>query len=114
MYVLYLLFVSYNGYFSHYFKKKDIPNKAKYQDEASPFIGNLTTDFMKETLTTFTGFRNRYYKSSYGAKSCRWLIQQIRDVAEGTNHVSVKEFEHSVSSSINGYTVTAYLFSFFN
>lgn len=76
---------------------KDIPNKVKYQDEVSPFIGNLTTDTMIEILTEFTGFRNRYYKSSYGAKSCRWLIQQIRDIAHGADHVSVKEFEHSVS-----------------
>lgn len=75
----------------------DIPAKSEYQDEVSPFIGNLTTDTMKEVLTEFTNFRNRYYKSSYGAQSCRWLIQQIRDVAEGFDHVSVKEFEHSVS-----------------
>lgn len=52
---------------------------------------------MKEVLTEFTNFRNRYYKSSYGAQSCRWLIQQIRDVAESFDHVSIKEFEHSVS-----------------
>lgn len=51
---------------------------------------------MKEVLTELTSFRNRYYKSSYGAKSCRWLIEQIRDVAHGFHHVSVKEFEHSV------------------
>lgn len=74
-----------------------IPADAKYQDEVTPFIGNLTTDTMKEVLTELTSFRNRYYKSSYGAKSCRWLIQQIRDVADGFDHVSVKEFEHSVS-----------------
>jgi leucyl aminopeptidase len=72
-----------------------IPNEVKYQDEVSPFIGNLTTDTMKEVLGELTNFRNRYYKSSWGAKSCRWLIEQIRDVADGFDHVSVKEFEHS-------------------
>ncbi|RCH90363.1 Leucine aminopeptidase 1, partial [Rhizopus stolonifer] len=75
--------------------KPDIPKNAKYQDEVSPFIGNLTTETMKDKLQEFTSFRTRYYKSSYGAKSCRWLIQQIRDVADGFDHVSVKEFEHS-------------------
>ncbi|KAI8372365.1 hypothetical protein EDC96DRAFT_458928 [Choanephora cucurbitarum] len=75
--------------------KPDIPKNAKYQDEVSPFIGNLTTDTMKDNLKEFTNFRNRYYKSNYGAQSCRWLIQQIRDVADGFDHVSVKEFEHS-------------------
>lgn len=72
----------------------------KYQDEVSPFIGNLTTDTMKEVLGELTNFRNRYYKSSWGAKSCRWLIEQIRDVADGFDHVSVKEFEHSVRNPI--------------
>nr|AME15509.1 leucine aminopeptidase 2 [Actinomucor elegans] len=72
-----------------------IPVKAEYQDEVLPFIGNLTTDTMKANLQEFTSFYNRYYKSSYGAKSCRWLIQQIRDVAKGYNHVSVNEFKHS-------------------
>jgi leucyl aminopeptidase len=57
----------------------------------------LTTDTLKEVLTELTSFRNRYYKSSYGAQSCRWLIKQIREVADGFDHVSVKEFEHSVS-----------------
>lgn len=52
---------------------------------------------MKENLQEFTSFHNRYYKSSYGAKSCRWLIQQIKDVADGYGHVSVNEFEHSVT-----------------
>lgn len=75
-----------------------IPNKVKYQDEVTPFIGNLTTDTMESVLGELTNFRNRYYKSSWGAKSCRWLIQQIRDVAEGYDHVSVKEFEHKVNT----------------
>lgn len=73
-----------------------IPTKAIYQQEAEPFIGNLTTDTMETVLTHFTSFRNRYYKSKYGAESCRWLIQQIRDIASGNDHVSVKEFKHSV------------------
>ncbi|RCI00568.1 Leucine aminopeptidase 1 [Rhizopus azygosporus] len=72
-----------------------IPTKAIYQQEAEPFIGNLTTDTMETVLTHFTSFRNRYYKSKYGAESCRWLIQQIRDIASGNDHVSVKEFKHS-------------------
>ncbi|KAI8095575.1 hypothetical protein BDF21DRAFT_406213 [Thamnidium elegans] len=71
-----------------------IPTKSKYQSEVTPFIGNLTTDGMVEHLTKLTSFRNRYYKSSYGAQSCRWLIKQIQGIAEGTDHVSVKEFKH--------------------
>ncbi|KAI8966983.1 hypothetical protein BDF20DRAFT_830349 [Mycotypha africana] len=72
-----------------------IPTEAKYQDEVSPFIGNLTTDTIRDILQEFTSFRTRYYKSSYGAESCRWLLKQIRDIAEGFDHVSVTEFKHS-------------------
>lgn len=74
-----------------------IPTKVEYKDEVQPFIGNLTTETMKDVLTTFTSFRNRYYKSQYGAQSCRWLIEQIREIASGYDHVSVDEFEHNVS-----------------
>ncbi|KAI8079738.1 uncharacterized protein BX664DRAFT_341357 [Halteromyces radiatus] len=75
-----------------------IPTKVSYQDEVAPFIGNLTTDTMKSNLEKFTNFRTRYYKSSYGAKSCRWLIEQIQAVVDEANRgdlVSVKEFKHS-------------------
>ncbi|KAI9278081.1 hypothetical protein BY458DRAFT_432419 [Sporodiniella umbellata] len=72
-----------------------IPTKVEYKDEVKPFIGNLTTDTMKEVLTHFTSFRTRYYKSSSGAESCRWLLDQISDVAQEQDHVSVRSFEHS-------------------
>ncbi|KAI8342263.1 hypothetical protein BC941DRAFT_412285 [Chlamydoabsidia padenii] len=74
-----------------------IPTKVSYQDEVAPFIGNLTTDHMQSNLREFTNFRTRYYKSSYGAKSCRWLIQQVKDVIDDADvdHVSVREFKHS-------------------
>lgn len=84
----------------------DIPTKSEYQSEVTPFIGNLTTDGMVEHLTKLTSFRNRYYKSSYGAQSCRWLIKQIQGIAEGTDHVSVKEFKHKVKKRYTQYCNT--------
>jgi leucyl aminopeptidase len=75
-----------------------IPAKARYADEVEPFIGNLTTTTMEIALTKFTSFKNRYYKSKWGAESCRWLIQSIRDLSEGVEGVTVKEFEHTVST----------------
>ncbi|KAI8884580.1 Zn-dependent exopeptidase [Backusella circina FSU 941] len=73
-----------------------IPASARYQDEVEPFIANLTTKYMKENLEEFTNFRTRYYKSETGAKSCRWLFDQIEKVASsGDGHVSVKQFKHS-------------------
>ncbi|KAH8548687.1 hypothetical protein BGW37DRAFT_523171 [Umbelopsis sp. PMI_123] len=75
--------------------KPFIPAKARYADEVEPYIGNLTTTTMEIALNKLTSFKNRYYKSKWGAESCRWLIQSIRDLAEGVEGVSIKEFEHS-------------------
>ncbi|KAG1472292.1 hypothetical protein G6F56_001628 [Rhizopus delemar] len=71
-----------------------IPTKAEYQSEVNPFIGKLDTKNMKNILSTFSNFRNRYYKSSYGAQSCRWLIQQIKSIASDNDNVSVSQFDH--------------------
>ncbi|CAO3659838.1 unnamed protein product [Umbelopsis ramanniana] len=75
--------------------KPFIPAKARYADEVEPFIGNLTTTTMEIALNKFTSFKNRYYKSKWGAESCRWLIQSIRDLSDGVEGVTVKEFEHT-------------------
>jgi len=75
--------------------KPFIPVKARYADEVEPFIGNLTTTTMEIALNKLTSFKNRYYKSKWGAESCRWLIQSIRDLSEGAEGITVKEFEHS-------------------
>ncbi|KAI8994727.1 hypothetical protein BDB01DRAFT_715246 [Pilobolus umbonatus] len=75
--------------------KPYIPTKTLYESEVAPFIGNLTTDFMEKVLTEFTGFRNRYYKSKYGAESCRWLFETIKDITDEADHVSVRPFEHT-------------------
>lgn len=52
---------------------------------------------MEIALNKLTSFKNRYYKSKWGAESCRWLIQSIRELSEGAEGVTVKEFEHTVS-----------------
>ncbi|KAJ3044423.1 Leucine aminopeptidase 1 [Rhizophlyctis rosea] len=55
---------------------------------------------MTDFLTTFTGFKTRYYKSSSGAESAEWLFNQVLDIADEANkagklNVSVSKFEHS-------------------
>ena len=52
---------------------------------------------MKATLTTLSGYFNRYYKSTYGAQSSQWLQTQIQAVVTASNvtGVTVKAFPHS-------------------
>ncbi|KAI8067469.1 hypothetical protein BC940DRAFT_300820 [Gongronella butleri] len=72
-----------------------IPTKANYQEEVSPFIGNLTTVTMEANLKTFTDFHTRHYKTKWGKESAEWLHKQIDELAQKTEHVTVKKFAHS-------------------
>ncbi|KAI9279107.1 hypothetical protein BY458DRAFT_488077 [Sporodiniella umbellata] len=76
-----------------------IPTKSEYQSEATPFISKLNTKNMETVLTAFSKFQNRYYKSSYGAQSSRWLIQQVKDIAASNKAVTVTPFDHSWGQS---------------
>ncbi|KAI7862433.1 hypothetical protein BDF14DRAFT_1736247 [Spinellus fusiger] len=76
-----------------------IPSRTKYNDEVAPFIADLSTVPMRKFLTQFTSFRNRYYKSEYGAASSRWLLDQVKSVASRADHVTVSSFAHKWSQS---------------
>ncbi|RUP43570.1 hypothetical protein BC936DRAFT_137002 [Jimgerdemannia flammicorona] len=75
-----------------------IPSTPAYEDEVTPFIGNLTTELMESNLKVFTSFRNRYYKSTSGADSAKWLHKQISDTIASADpdsvDVSVRKFKH--------------------
>ncbi|CAG8576015.1 9254_t:CDS:2 [Funneliformis caledonium] len=72
-----------------------------FQDEVNGFIRNLTTTTIHENLVKFTSFHNRYYRSSYGEQSSKWLYSQIFDIIQDANDanldvdVSVRKFTHS-------------------
>ncbi|RHZ81334.1 hypothetical protein Glove_121g65 [Diversispora epigaea] len=79
-------------------KIREYPIFPTFQDEVAPFIGNLTTDYMRKNLEKFTSFRNRYYRSKYGVESSEWLFKKVSEVAENSKKVgaeiSVKQFRH--------------------
>lgn len=78
--------------------KPYIPSTPAYEDEVTLFIGNLTTELMESNLKVFTSFRNRYYKSTSGADSAKWLHKQISDTIASADpdsvDVSVRKFKH--------------------
>jgi len=78
--------------------KYKIPAAPKHEREVLPFLKKIDTSRMKERLTTFTGFKNRYYKSSTGVESAQWLKTTIESIIESTGvKATVKEFGHSWS-----------------
>lgn len=82
-------------------KQTEIPSEPGHKDQVQPFIDDLKTENMQESLRKFTNFRTRYYKSRWGAKSCRWLLSKIQEIAAPVaDRVSVHKFEHSVCNTI--------------
>jgi bacterial leucyl aminopeptidase len=66
-------------------------------------ISKLNADNIVRTLTTFSEFHNRFYKSPTGQESSEWLLKQVQAViaASGAKNVNVRAFNHSfVQSSV--------------
>ncbi|KAJ3279362.1 Leucine aminopeptidase 1 [Borealophlyctis nickersoniae] len=75
------------------------PEGPTHQSLVRSLTNNVSESRMRDFLTTFTGFKTRYYKSASGAASAEWLFEQIQDVAQQANkggklNVSVSKFEH--------------------
>uniref|UniRef100_A0A1D1XTY5 Leucine aminopeptidase 1 n=1 Tax=Anthurium amnicola TaxID=1678845 RepID=A0A1D1XTY5_9ARAE len=78
--------------------KREYPVNPSYSEEVQPFLGNLTTEYMKNNLKEFTSFTNRYYRSPHGLRSSNWLFEQISNLIkeEGDESIlSVQKFSHS-------------------
>lgn len=64
-------------------------------------LPNLDKSKLQQTLTTFSGFYNRYYKSSYGKQSSEWLLQQVNGIiaSSGAKNASARAFTHTWTQS---------------
>jgi leucyl aminopeptidase len=72
------------------------PSAVAQKSSVTPLISKLSTSNMQSKLTTFTGFNNRYYKSTTGKQSSDWLLAQVKAVASasGASGVTVRAFSH--------------------
>ncbi|KAL9634468.1 MAG: hypothetical protein Q9204_002992 [Flavoplaca sp. TL-2023a] len=53
------------------------PEKPIYNETLAPAMKDLSKKNMRKHLEKFTSFYTRYYKSSYGAESSAWLLDQV-------------------------------------
>ena len=53
------------------------PRKISYNETVRPMLEELSKKNMRKHLEKFTSFYTRYYKSTYGAQSSAWLLEQI-------------------------------------
>ncbi|KAF3941352.1 hypothetical protein ABW19_dt0204198 [Dactylella cylindrospora] len=71
------------------------PSEPQHVDLIKPLLANLTKANMQEHLEKFTSFYTRYYRSSSGAESSRWLLSKVTDTAKSNPKISVSPFIHS-------------------
>lgn len=73
------------------------PSKPAFNETIKPLLKKLEKENMRAHLETFTSFHTRYYKSDYGAKSSKWLLDSIKTTLgeAGKHHnVTARHFEH--------------------
>lgn len=72
------------------------PTTFEHTKEIKNIYERIDTDLMHEKLTTFTSFFTRYYKSSTGFESAKWLKKEILSIVEPVKDsgVDVKEVKH--------------------
>lgn len=89
------------------------PKKPAYNETLRPAMKGLSKKNMRKHLEKFTSFFTRYYKSSYGAESSAWLLDQVSKTVNdsgATEHGAfVKAFPHpwgqsSIIATIPGKT----------
>ncbi|GAA5900988.1 uncharacterized protein JCM6883_004716 [Sporobolomyces salmoneus] len=78
--------------------KHSFPSKLSYSKKAlSSVFDKISTKEMKTFLTSFSGFRTRYYRSDDGKQSQNFLLGQISQIANSNKDLKIKirEFPHS-------------------
>jgi leucyl aminopeptidase len=73
------------------------PGDVAQEAKVSPLLPKLNKTNIQTNLETFTGYHNRYYKSSYGKESSEWLLTRVQAVisASGATGVTARAFTHS-------------------
>ncbi|GJJ07371.1 hypothetical protein Clacol_001573 [Clathrus columnatus] len=77
----------------------------KYNETVSQVIKTLSTEGPKANLKEFSAFYNRYYRSSTGRDSQKWLLGRINEItnefaaSDIRELISIKEFSHPWAQS---------------
>jgi leucyl aminopeptidase len=77
------------------------PNAVAFTTRVAALLPRLSKANMQSTLTTFAGFYNRYYKSTYGQQSSAWLQSQVDTIIRNSNATgaNVRAFSHSFTQN---------------
>jgi leucyl aminopeptidase len=72
-----------------------------HQEAVKALLTQLSPSNMQSTITPFTLFQNRFYTSTYGAESSKWLQETVQGVItdSGATGASVKAFPHAFTQN---------------
>ena len=73
----------------------DYPSPGNYSKLVKEANKNLDLASMRSFLTSFSGFRTRYYRSETGRESQQFLLGHLKDAASGREGIEISEFEHT-------------------
>ncbi|KAM0431357.1 hypothetical protein ACHAPT_005333 [Fusarium lateritium] len=73
------------------------PGAVAQKTAVNALLPKLSQTKLRDFLTTFSNFHNRYYTASYGQQSAEWLLSQVQSIidASGAKNVGVETFAHS-------------------
>jgi leucyl aminopeptidase len=75
------------------------PQNCTQQQIVLPLIANIDRSYILDFLGRFTSFKNRYYKSTYGAQSSQMLYDELLSISQAMGRtdikLSVSKFAHN-------------------
>jgi leucyl aminopeptidase len=88
------------------------PSGPTHQTAVNALIAKMSVDNMLADLTKLTSFNNRYYKSTTGVDSQKWITSTLQGIAGSRTDITITEFTHtwsqkSIIARINGVNNTA-------
>ncbi|GAA6028242.1 hypothetical protein JCM8097_006936 [Rhodosporidiobolus ruineniae] len=78
-------------------ENKPFPDQTAYKvKDLQPLFDDISLKEMEKFLRSFSGFRNRYYRSDTGKQSQQFLLGQIKQIVHSRKdlHITIREFEH--------------------
>ena len=76
-------------------RRLEIPSTPTHQDVVKPLIDASSIDRVREDLVVLSAFNNRYYQSTTGVESSRWIFDTASAIAANRTGVTVEQFAHS-------------------
>jgi leucyl aminopeptidase len=78
-----------------------LPKSLRMQNLVKPLFTEISTGKMKEFLTKFSSFNNRYYQSATGVEAVEFLVDQLNAIvgADSKLGITVKKFQNNWKQS---------------